>query len=208
MNTPAHFKQQLATELAARAASLPAPVQPAVDRGHARRLGVLAVGATAVALATAAVLVPRAADSHAPQSTADAPHATPSRSPGTTLDIVNADYAVKSASHGWVSVQLFTSRGVPGLQADLRKAGVPAAVMTPSASCHATIDTDHSRRGNVVKAMPPTRSHRAPDGGISQMINPGAIPQGEHLLFIARFAPGQVQALSVQLVHTIPACVA
>jgi hypothetical protein len=218
VTTPVHFKQQLADELAAHATSLSAPAGHRALVRLPRPRAALALGAVAAAAAVA-VALPLTSGSHTAQQAAPAPHATvstgsatssaaPSPSaPGTGRDIVNADYAVKFAPGGAVYVELFSPRGVPGLQADLRKAGIPAAVMTPSASCHAKIPTDHSGRSNVVKVAPPSRAHRAPDGGLDQLIQPSAIPKGDQLLFVAHFAPDEVQGLAFMLVHEVPSCV-
>jgi hypothetical protein len=216
VNTPVHFRQQLADELTARATSLSAPAGHSVLvrlRRPVRRMP-LALGAAAAAVAAVAVAVPLTSGSHsaprAAASTGPAPSSAAPTAHGTAsagLDVVNADYAVKSAPGGTVSVQLFTPRGAAGLQADLRRAGIPAAVLTPSASCHATIREDRSGRSNVVKVMPPTGTRRGSDGAISHLIDPSAIPEGDHLLFIAHFAPGQAQGLGVALVREIPSCV-
>ncbi|MHA6758139.1 hypothetical protein [Streptacidiphilus sp. PAMC 29251] len=128
--------------------------------------------------------------------------------PGTgDLNIVNADYAVQSKPGGTVAVQLFGPKGVPGLQAALDQAGIPAAVMTPSASCHEAIENDDSGRYNLAQVLPPSGSggHGGP-AGMYQLIRPSAIPAGDHLLFIARF-DGPVKALGILLVLQVPSCV-
>ncbi|TJZ99850.1 RNA polymerase sigma factor [Actinacidiphila oryziradicis] len=220
VNAPLHFKQQLADELNAHATSLSAPAgHRALLRLRApRRRMTLTIGAVATAAAVA-VALPLASGSHSTQQAAQAPHGTVNTGPGTSatptptsgslstgLNIVNADYAVQSKPGGMVAIQLFNPKGVPGLQAALDKAGIPAAVLTPTASCHATIHNDGSARGDLKKVMPPSDTRREPDG-IYHLINPSAIPAGDYLLFVARFEPGQVQGLGFTLVRQVPACV-
>lgn len=218
MNAPLHFKQQLADELNARATSLSAPAGGrALLRLRApRRRMAFTVGAVAAAAAVA-VALPLASGSHSTQQAAPTPPGAVNTGPGTSatptsgslstgLNIVNADFAVQSKPGGMVAIQLFNPKGVPGLQAALDKAGIPAAVLTPTASCHATIHNDGSARGDLKKVMPPSDTRREPDG-IYHLINPSAIPAGDYLLFVARFEPGQVQGLGFTLVRQVPACV-
>jgi hypothetical protein len=226
VNAPLHFKQQLADELNVRAVALSAAAAPAAHlaeerRPSPRRRLTFTAGAAAAAAAAVAIVVAvssgtqstqggtqQAAPARQGAAGGDASAAsTPQGTSGTGLDIVNADYAVNSAPGSTVSVALFTPRGVAGLQSDLRKAGVPAVVMAPSTSCHATIDHDRSGGSSAAKVMPPGSTHRGSDGTIYHEINPGAIPKGDHLLLIARFTPGQAQALADTLVRQVPSCV-
>ena len=219
MNAPLHFKQQLVDELNAHATSLSAPAghRALVRLGAPRRRMAFTVGAVAAAAAVA-VAVPLVSGSHSTQQAAPVPHSTASTGPVTSaaptpqstagtsgLNIVNADFAVQSKPGGTVAVQLFSPKGVPGLQAALEKAGIPAVVMTPSAKCHATIQEDRSGRSTVMKVLPPSGVRSGP-GGIYHLIKPSAIPAGDHLLFVARFG-GPIQGLGVTLVRQVPSCV-
>jgi hypothetical protein len=216
VNAPVHFKQQLADELNVRATSLSAPAgHRAVVRFARRRPVALTLGAVAAAAAVA-VALPLASGSHSTRQAAPTAHGTVSAGPGTSatatpqstvstgLNIVNADYAVQSKPGGTVSVELFNPKGVPGLQAALRAADIPAAVLTPSASCHATIQ--HDPTGNVAKVMPFTELHKGPDGVEQHVIHPSAIPEGDSLLFVAHF-DGPVKGLGFMLVRKVPSCV-
>ncbi|MGQ4516267.1 hypothetical protein [Streptomyces sp. DW26H14] len=75
-----------------------------------------------------------------------------------------------------------------------------------SASCHTPVHRAGHSAENVAKVMPPTLVRRGPDGTITHLIKPGAIPAGEHLLFKARSEPGS-QALTPTLVDRVPDCV-
>jgi len=150
------------------------------------------------------------------QQAASAPHSTagaglgastapiPQGTSGTSgLNIVNADYAVQSKPGGMVSVQLFDLKGVSGLQAVLDKAGIPAKVMVPSASCHTTGHPDSSPHGSLLKVAPPSGFHR---NGVRD-IKPSAIVPGDHLLFIANSKSGPATLLAITLVHRLPSCI-
>ncbi|MEU6478883.1 hypothetical protein ABZ858_18710 [Streptomyces sp. NPDC047017] len=208
MNTPAHFKEQLADELHAHATSLSTPAgHRVVLRPRApRRRTVLTVGLAAAAAAVA-VALPLDSGAHSTQKAAPTPLTAStgpaSRStPGTGLYIVDADYAVRSQPGGLVSVQLFDTKGVPGLQAALDKAGIPAKVLVPSASCRTTGSSGRPR-GSLTEVVPPSGYHR--DG--VRDIKPGAIRPGDHLLFIAETDGGAPDLLAVRLVGTLPECV-
>jgi len=200
VNTPLHFKQQLADELAAHAASLPAPDgKHAPVRLRAPRRVALTVGVAAAA--AVAVTVPLASGSHGTRQAAGTPSATAS----TGIDIVNADYAVRSESGGTVSVELFRPQGVRSLQIALRKAGIPAAVLIPSDTCRTTVRVDRSGRGDINKVVSAGRALRASDGA-SQLITPSAIPKGDTLLLVARFGH-KPKAMAAMLVSQVPHCV-
>lgn len=78
--------------------------------------------------------------------------------------------------------------------------------MEVSAPCHAPVHSaDHSAE-NVAKVMPPALIHRGPAGTVAHVIRPGAIPEGEDLLFEVRSEPG-LQALVPTLVDRVPDCV-
>ena len=205
MNAPLHFKQQLADELNARAITLAAaPGRRARTRAPQRRL-TFTLGAVAAAVAVA-VAVPLAGGAH-DQHAAAGPSAAPAShgAGSSSMDIVTADYVVKSVPGGTIAVEVMDTKGIAGLQAALRQAGIPAAVMGFSASCHATVLTDDSDA--AWKAFPqPSR-----DSGLNghyTLIRPSAVPKGEHLLFEATIAPnGQVGTLQMSVVRQVPSCV-
>ena len=220
MNTPVHFKQQLVDELNAHATLLPDPAghRVPVRLRAPRRRTAFAMGAVAAAAAVV-VAVPLASGAHRTPQAAPAQHSTavagpaaagpgapgPQSVPGAGgLNIVNADYAVQSKPGGLVAVQLFSPKGVPGLRAALRRAGIPAVVMTPSASCHATIQYDDRRHSGGPEVLPP--GLRSGPDGLYQLIRPSAIPAGDILLFTASFG-GPSQELGVTLVRQVPSCV-
>ena len=176
-------------------------------RSPRRRL-TFTLGAVAAAVAVA-VAVPLAGGSHHKQAAA-APSAAPaaSASHGTGnagLDIATTDYTVKSIPGGTVAVEVMNTKGLAGLQAALRQAGIPAAVMGFSASCHDTVETDDSPA--AWKAFP----QPDPKSGLSgryTLIRPSAVPKGEHLLFEATTAPnGLVGELQMSVVRKVPSCV-
>ncbi|KOU35033.1 hypothetical protein [Streptomyces sp. WM6378] len=205
MNAPLHFKQQLADELNARAATL------ADLPGHRARIRVprrrvtFTLGAVAAAVAVA-VAVPLAGGTHDKQTAAGPSAApTPHRAESGGIDIVNADYAMKSIPDGTIAVKVMSPKGIPGLQDALRQAGIPAAVMGFSASCNATVHYDNSV--DPLKVFPQVGA----DSGISghySLIRPSAVPHGEHLLFVATTGPhGQVGTLQMSVVREVPNCV-
>uniref|UniRef100_A0AAU2VS09 Uncharacterized protein n=1 Tax=Streptomyces sp. NBC_00008 TaxID=2903610 RepID=A0AAU2VS09_9ACTN len=221
MNAPLHFKEELARELADHAATLPSPaVRRAPVRHHSplRRVaftaGLAAVGAAVVAAlpllsgphdttqAAPASQAPATANQKSGSGTASP---TPHTGEGARLDITNADYAVKSGPGGTVSVQLFRRKGAPGLQATLRKAGVPAAVMTPSASCHATFHSDHANLKALDKVLPNDEVKRN-SRGIYHVIHPAAIPEGDHLVFIVTSSGPDLQMVEATLSRQVPTC--
>ncbi|WP_037913138.1 hypothetical protein [Actinacidiphila yeochonensis] len=221
MNAPEHFRQQLADELNARATAMSATAghRAVVRLRTPRRPVAYALGAAAAAAAVA-VALPLASGSHSTRQAAPEARGITDVAPGTSsapqgssgslgagLDIVNADFTVRSEPGGAVAVELFDPKGVSGLQAALDEAGIPAKVLTPTASCHATVEHDPSGQSTLAKVMPPAESHRGSDGGIQHVIHPSAIPSGDHLLFVARFAPDQVSTVSASLVRQVPGCV-
>ncbi|MET9529945.1 hypothetical protein ABZY02_05155 [Streptomyces sp. NPDC006649] len=215
MNAPVHFKQQLAAELNARATSLSAPTghRTLLRLPAPRRRVALTVGLAAAAAAVA-VAVPQMSGSQDAHQTASAPHSTTGTgasaapdSQGTAaaggLHIVNADYAVQAKAGGLVSVQLFNLKGAPGLQAALDKAGIPAKVLVPSASCSTTGHPDTSPHGSLLKVAPQSGFH----SNGTRDFKPGAIVPGDHLLFIPDSKSGPVSGLAVKLVHQLPSCI-
>jgi hypothetical protein len=206
---PTHFKQRLADELTAHAATLDAPT------GHRTLLRLRPVALTvgvAAAAAAVAVALPLTSASHGARQAGSASRTTAASAPtanapataGTgDLDIVNADYTVRSAPGGLVSVRLFDTKGAPGLQAALDKAGVPAKVLVPSATCHSTGRTHRRPRGSLLKVAPLSGFHR---NGVRD-VRPGAIVPGDHLLLVANTDKGPVTSLAITLVRDLPRCV-
>ncbi|MFJ3592099.1 hypothetical protein ACIQUY_15655 [Streptomyces sp. NPDC090231] len=219
MNAPLHFKEELARELAEHAATLPSPTtRRAPVRLHSplRRVAFTAGLAAACAAVVAALPLlsgPHDATQAAPASQAPATQGsgsgtaspTPRTGEGARLDIANADYAVKSGPGGTVSVQLFRRKGAPALQATLRKAGVPAAVMTPSASCHATFHSDHANLKALEKVLPNDEVKRN-SRGIYHVIHPASIPEGDHLVFIVTSSGPDLQMVEATLSRQVPTC--
>jgi hypothetical protein len=207
VNAPLHFKQQLAEELRARAITLDAPSGHRVRTRAPRRRLAFTLGAVAAAVAVA-VAVPLADGTHGKQAAAG-PSAAPAPlhtgSSSNSIDIVTADYVVKSVPDGTIAVEVMDTKGIPGVQAALRQAGIPAAVMGFSASCHATLDIDDSAA--AWKALP----EPDPNSGLSghyTLIRPSAVPKGEQLLFMATTAPdGKVDTLQIAVVRQVPGCV-
>lgn len=180
-----------------------APADPSDPRSGARtprRRLAFTLGAVAAVVAVA-VAVPLGGGTHGKQAAAD-PSAAPAahRTASSSLDIVTTDYTVQSVPDGTIAVKLMNVKGIPGLQAALRQAGVPAAVMGFSASCHATVDTDESVDPQQV--FPPSANGRI------TLIRPSAVPKGEHLLFEPTTAPdGKVGMLQMSVVRQVPSCV-
>ncbi len=172
-------------------------------RSPRRRLA-FTLGAVAAAVA-AAVAVPLAGGAHGKQaaaapSDATAAQRTASSSASSSIDIVTTDYTVQSVPNGTIAVQLMNTKGIPGLQTALRQAGIPAAVMGFSASCHATVDTDGSI--DPQKVSPPSANGRI------TLIRLSAVPKGEHLLFEPMTAAnGKVGTLQLSVVRQVPSCV-
>ncbi|MCX4724256.1 hypothetical protein OG372_23140 [Streptomyces sp. NBC_01020] len=209
MNAPVHFKQQLADELNVRATALSAPAGHRTPlRFRAPRRGLALTVGLAAAAAAVAVAVPMVSGSNGAQQAAPASRSTentPSTHsvPNTGLNIVNADYAVRSKPGGMVSVQLFNVKGIPGLQAALDKAGIPAKVLAPSASCHTTGHPGSTPHGSLLKVMPQSGFH---SNGVHD-IKPSAIQPGDHLLFIAATESNPPGVLATRLVHQVPSCI-
>ncbi|MFD5467518.1 hypothetical protein ACFWIQ_32570 [Kitasatospora sp. NPDC127059] len=208
MNTPLHFRQQLGAELTARAANLPtagtrAPARPR----HTRRL--VATGFGLAAAVTAVVLLPHDGTGPATPATpaAPAPQTGPATAPSTggspaAVQLTTASYTVTPNKDGTVSVQLMGAEW-SGLQGALRSVGVPALVMTPSASCHTPVTTDSSRLDAVMSLDP--------KNGRIAILHPGAIPPGESLLVLntapqGSLHPGTVGSMDITLTKETPGC--
>ncbi|MEU9098399.1 hypothetical protein [Streptomyces sp. NPDC048361] len=207
MNTPVHFKQQLADELNARATALVPQsglrARTRVPRGRFT----LALGAVAAAVAVAVAVPLLGGTHHGAQDgqTATGTSAAPSLQVKGGLDIVTADYAVKSVPDGTIAVKVMNPKGIPGLQAALRKAGIPATVMTFSASCHTKVQYDGSV--DSMQVFPREAGGSGLDGRYS-LIKPSAVPAGDHLLFVPTVgSQGQIGTLQMSVVREVPSCV-
>jgi len=202
VTTPLHFQQQLGAELAARAANLPAAgITVRVRPRHTRRL--VATGFGLAAAATAVVLMPHTgATSEAP-----APQAGPTASQAVgggsvAVQLSTASYTVTPNKDGTVSFQLIGAEW-SGLQSALRSVGVPALVMTPSASCHTPVATDSSQLESVMSLDP--------KNGRIAVLHPAAIPPGESLLLLNKapkgaLHPSTVGSLEIALTKQTPSC--
>ncbi|MFJ8625912.1 hypothetical protein ACIRD3_24135 [Kitasatospora sp. NPDC093550] len=212
MTTPLNFQQQLGAELAARAADLPAAGTTVRGRPrHTRRL--VATGFGLAAAVTAVVLMPHTGATGvapAPQAgtgaspTAGAPTAgAPTGGGGSTaVRLSTASYTVTPNEDGTVSFQLIGADW-SGLQGALRSVGVPALVMTPSASCHTPVATDSSRLEAVMSLDP--------NNGRIAILHPAAIPPGESLLLLnvapkGAVHPSTVGSLEISLTAEAPSC--
>jgi hypothetical protein len=177
MNTPTGFKQRLASELSAMATH-PAPAQ--VARTPARRLRVPFTIAVATAAAVAAAVIVPALSG-------------PGGSPA---------YAVTRQNDGSLVMDLKHGDGMPGLEKQLKKMGVPAAILEGDEDC-----------STGMPPMVPGSAQREPvtyfdnDPGKAR-INPDRIRDGETLLIVAEFRKGEETpfAVSDRLVLKVPAC--
>jgi hypothetical protein len=202
VTTPLHFQQQLGAELAARAADLPAAgAAVRVRPRHTRRL--VATGFGLAAAVTAVVLVPHTGATGVAAGPRVGPAASPAVGGGSAaVQLSTASYTVTPHQDGTVSFQLIGAEW-SGLQNALRSVGVPALVMTPSASCHTPVATDSSRLEAVMSLDP--------DNGRIAILHPAAIPPGESLLLLNRTPKGElhpstVGSLEISLTKQTPSC--
>ncbi|MFJ5922489.1 hypothetical protein ACIQF6_07730 [Kitasatospora sp. NPDC092948] len=202
MTTPLHFQQQLGAELATRAANLSATDTAVRARPrHTRRL--VATGFGLAAAATAVVLMPHTGATGVAAKPQAGPTASPAAGGGSAaVQLSTASYTVTPNQDGTVSFQLIGTEW-SGLQSALRSVGVPALVMTPSASCHTPVATDSSRLDSVMSL--------APDNGRIAILHPAAIPPGESLLLLniapeGALHPSTVGSLEISLTAQTPSC--
>ncbi|WP_329176988.1 hypothetical protein [Streptomyces sp. NBC_01477] len=202
MTNPAHFQQQLAEELTARAAALPpkatvAATEPPPPR-HTRRIAVTALGLAAAV--TAAILIPHAARTTAPRAGAGAGTVRPPA--GSAPVLSNASYTVVPRKDGTVTLQVMGAQ-LSGLQAALRSLGVPAVVLRLSDSCPADVRTDNADL-EAVQSFDPKN-------GRLMVIRPGAIPLGDSLVLVDHALTGDLHpdtmgSMEVLLAHGEPTC--
>ncbi|MEU4582122.1 hypothetical protein AB0F92_08530 [Kitasatospora aureofaciens] len=202
MTTPAHFRQQLADELTARAADLPAAAAPVrVRPRHTRRLVVTGFGLAAAV--TAVVLVPHTGATPATPAAPAAPSGPSAPVPSATaVRLSTASYTVTPNKDGTVSFQL-TGAEWSGLQEALRSVGVPALVMKPSASCRTSVATNSNGLEEVMSLDPAN--------GRIAVLHPAAIPPGESLLLLntvpeGSLHPATVGSLDISLTKETPSC--
>lgn len=198
MNAPVNFRQRLGDELAVRATALPAPSPAPVRPRHARRIAVTSIGlaaaVTAVVLGTQAGSGPAA-----PQAT---PVAPPAADGGSAPALGTVDYTVSVRPDKVVALEIVGTK-LSGLQAALRRAGVPAVVLTPSATCRSEVTPVDS--GHLGAAM-----SLDPKNGRVALLDPGAIPHGDTLLIVDE-APGSalhksVGSMAYLLTRPAPSC--
>ncbi|MFC4328757.1 hypothetical protein ACFPC0_13110 [Streptomyces andamanensis] len=198
MNVPVNFQQRLGDELAARAAALP-PFSPVPVRPrHTRRIALTSVGlaaaVTAVVLGTQAGSGPAA-----PQAASVAP---PTADGGSAPAFANVDYSVTVRPDKVVALKIVGTK-LSGLQSALRRAGLPAVVLTPSATCDSKVTPVDS--GHLGAAM-----SLDPENGRVALLDPGAIPHGDTLLIVDE-APGSalhksVGSMAYMLTRPAPSC--
>jgi len=185
MTVPVHFRQQLAEELTARAAALPSTAAaPARRPLRTRRITVTALGLAAAV--TGVVLIPRAAETTAPQAPV----------------LSNASYTVTPREDGTVTV-LVTGAKVSGLQTALRSLGVPAVVLRASESCSTRVRTDNANLETVLS--------EDPKNGRLMVIRPSAIPRGDSLVLVQPalkgvLHPDRMHSMEVMLTPGEPHC--
>ncbi|MGP4010906.1 hypothetical protein [Streptomyces sp. 4N124] len=177
MNTPTGFKQRLASELSAMATA-PAPV-PGTRAPARRRRIPFTVAAVATAAVAAAVVVPTLTGSGS--------------SPA---------YAVTRQDDGSLIVELNRAEGAPGLQKQLNKMGVRAAVLEGDDRC--ATGAPPEAPGSHERYPMTFSDSEAPWMG---HIHPDLIHDGETLLLVAESRDdGTTRAVSSRLVTKVPTC--
>ncbi|MEV0266474.1 hypothetical protein AB0I49_34730 [Streptomyces sp. NPDC050617] len=172
MTTPNGFKKQLAEELSAMAtAPSPAPAAPVPAR---RRRTPFAVAA--VAAAAAAIVVPAVSGSGS----------TPA-------------YAVDKQDDGSLVLDLNRPEGLPGLQEQLKKLGVPAVALKADKGCTEAPPAEYWATKYLALTSEPGKAR----------IRPDMIPHAATLLIVAEFKKDDsVKAVSYRLVkkNKVPTC--
>jgi hypothetical protein len=197
VNTPVNFQQRLGDELTARAATLPTPDPTPVRPRHTRRIAVTSLGlASAVA---AAVL-----STHAGSAPA-APQAGPTTSPTAGLPAPvfgDVGYTMTVRPDHIVALKIIGTK-LSGLQTALRRAGLPAVVLTPSATCPSKVTPVDSSRLGAVMSLDPKNGRVA-------LLDPSAIPHGDTLLVVDESPAGalhkSVGSLAYMLTRPAPNC--
>jgi hypothetical protein len=186
MSTPTQFKQRLGAELSAMAT---APAPAPATRAPARRLRLPLAVATVATAAAAAVVVP-----------------TLGGSGGSPA------YAVTKKDYGSLILHLNRHEGLPGLQTQLKKMGVRAAVLEGDENCptgappHAPL----ASAGGYALTFPsdPGKALIHPDRIPDAVVLPnGRRVAGATLLIVAEFGrDNATKAVSFRLVSKVPRC--
>ncbi len=172
MTTPTGFKKQLAAELSARATA-PSP-GPAASAPARRRRAPFALAA--VAAATAAIVVPTVSGSGS----------TPA-------------FAVTKQADGSLILDLNRAEGLPGLQEQLKKLGVPAVALKADKNCTEAPPAEYWA----------TKFHALTSEPGKARIRTDMIPKKATLLIVAEFKKDDsVKAVSYRLVkkNKVPTC--
>ncbi|MEU9189557.1 hypothetical protein AB0D14_34450 [Streptomyces sp. NPDC048484] len=176
MSTPTGFKQRLASELSAMATESAPASATRVPARHLRVRFTVAAVATAVA---AAVVVPMVSGSGS--------------SPA---------YAVTRQDDGSLILELHRTEGESGLQKQLNRMGVRAAVLEGDDHCATGVPTEAP---GSLERYPMTFSDSEPPW--TARIHPDLIHDGETLLIVAESKDdGTTRAVSSRLVTKVPAC--
>lgn len=204
--TPVNFERRLGEELTARAAARPVgtPVGTPVGmpvRVRSRRTRRIAVTSLGLAAAVTAVVVgTHAGGGH------DAPEAVPGVSTPVagpvTPAVRDAGYTVTVRPDHVVALKIVGTQ-LSGLQATLRRAGLPAVVMTPAASCVHKVTPVDTGRLTAVMSLDPK------DGRVA-LLDPAAVPHGDSVLVVNESPAGarhaSVGSLAVLLTRPAPSC--
>ncbi|MEY9870788.1 hypothetical protein ABH931_000242 [Streptacidiphilus sp. MAP12-33] len=196
--TPVNFQQRLRDELTARAAEMTALDRTPVRPRHARRIAVTSLGLAAAV--TAVVLGAQAGGSPV------APHAAPVTSPSVGGNpapaLGDVGYTVTIRPDKVVALKIIGTR-LSGLQAALRRAGLPAVVLTPSAACPSKVVPVDSSHLEKVMSLDPRNGRIA-------LLDPSAIPHGDTLLIVdespADALHKSVGSLATMLTRQAPSC--
>lgn len=189
MNTLTHFQQSLDAELRERATALESQPEQVVRGTRApRRRTVIALGTAAAAVAVAVAV------------------------PLTTGGGAETAFAVTPYPDGTVGIQLFSPKGIAGLQAALRKLHIPAVAIAASKDCRTKVLTDPHSSTDLAKVEAGELGNRGKPP--ITLIRPSAIPRGETMLLSVQTiyaTSGSKEPIMVtiqtQLVDRVPDCV-
>jgi hypothetical protein len=199
VNAPTNFQQRLGAELTARAEAMPASTQVRVRPRQSRRIAVTAFGLAAAV--TAVVLGTQAGSSHTPVQAGPTTSSTTGDNGGSGIE--NASYTVTVREGGTVAL-LLTGTKLSGLQTALRRAGLPAVVLTPSASCASRVVGVDGHHLDAVMS-------RDPKNGRIVLLNPHAVPHGDTVVIVDESlhdgaGNGTVGSMDYILTRNVPSC--